>query len=336
MISRLVPPTGVVTMSQTSSSGSAARHLRAPPILAVLVVSVALATAGCQGADSTAAGSASHASAATPPATSGSKVSPTGRPTPGSDAVSATPAVAPGQVWPIEPVTLPAHVGQATGQPVLTAIRTGRHHGYERLVLDFSSGFGDASVGYAGIIRQDPSNRVVPLPGHAYMSVVVHGAVATWDAVPHKPYPGPFTVTPNYPTLKQVSVAGDFEAVLSFGIGLDRVAGFKVSRLTGPDRLVIDIAERPQWRMWPADNLAQAADMQAAVDHGHQPWRTSPIDVARTYASLVYGWTEPVVTPVRGTNTYRIDNHGLSITVHTAAPFSATSANSISLIAETR
>jgi hypothetical protein len=323
-------------MSQRSSSGSATRYLRAHPILAVLVASVALATAGCQGAGITASGAASDASAATPSATSSSAVSPASQPTPGSDDVSAKPAVAPGEVWPIEPVTLPANVRHATGQPVLTAIRTGRHHSYERLVLDFSSGFGDASVGYAGIIRQDPSNRVVPLSGHAYLYVVVRGAVATWNAVPHRPYPGPFTVTPNYPTLKQVSVAGDFEAVLSFGIGLDRVAGFKVSRLTGHDRLVIDIAERPQWRMWPEHSLAQALDRQSAVDQGHQPWRTSPIEVARTYAISVYGWTEPVVTPVRGTNTYRIDNHGLSITVHTAAPFSATSANSISLIAETR
>jgi hypothetical protein len=323
-------------MSQRSSSGSATRYLRAHPILAVLVASVALATAGCQGAGITASGAASDASAATPSATSSSAVSPASQPTPGSDDVSAKPAVAPGEVWPIEPVTLPANLRHATGQPVLTAIRTGRHHSYERLVLDFSSGFGDASVGYAGIIRQDPSNRVVPLSGHAYLYVVVRGAVATWNAVPHRPYPGPFTVTPNYPTLKQVSVAGDFEAVLSFGIGLDRVAGFKVSRLTGHDRLVIDIAERPQWRMWPEHSLAQALDRQGAVDQGHQPWRTSPIEVARTYAISVYGWTEPVVTPVRGTNTYRIDNHGLSITVHTAAPFSATSANSISLIAETR
>jgi hypothetical protein len=88
--------------------------------------------------------------------------------------------------------------------------------------------------------------------------------------------------------------------------------------------------------MWPEDSRAQALDMQGAVDQGHQPWRTSPIEFARAYAVSVYGWTQPVVTPVRGTNTYRIDDHGLSITVHTAAPHGATSANGISLIAETR
>jgi hypothetical protein len=334
MINRLVPPTGVATMSQTSSSGSAARHLRTHPILAVVVVSVALAIAGCHSADDTATGAAPD-SAATP-AKSRSAMSPASLPTPGSDVVSAEPADAPGEVWPIEPVTLPAKVGPAGDLPVLTAIRTGRHHSYERLVLDFSGSFGDVSVGYKRLIREDPTNRVMPLPGHAYLHVVVRGVVATWNAVPHQQYPGPLTVTPNYPTLKQVSIAGDFEAVLSFGVGLDRVAGFKVSRLTGPDRLVIDIAERPQWRMWPEDSLAQARDMQGAADQGHQPWRTSAIDVARTYAVSVYGWTQPVVTPVRGTNTYRIENHGLSITVHTAAPFSATSTNSVSLIAETR
>jgi hypothetical protein len=247
--------------------------------------------------------------------------------------VSAKATAAPGEVWPIEPVTLPASVGHATGQPVLTAIRTGRHHSYERLVLDFSSGFGDASVGYAGIIREDPSNRVVPLLGHAYLYVVVRGAVATWNGVPHRPYPGPFTVTPNYPALKQVSIAGDFEGVLSFGIGLDRVAGFKVSRLTGPDRLVIDIAERPQWRMWPEDNPGAGARRAGRRGPDHQRGVPAPSTLPHL-RNLGLRLDRARRTPVRGTNC-RIDNTASGI-ARTGNAISATSANSISLIAETR
>ena len=133
-----------------------------------------------------------------------------------------------GPVWPIEPRTIAA-AASGHGVPVLTAIRTGRHGSYERLTLQFTSSFGEADVGYVPVVHADPSDQVVPLQGSSFLRVVVHGAVAHWSATPITAYTGPSTVTPGYPTLKQVSIAGDFEAVLSFGIGLDRTAGFQVT-----------------------------------------------------------------------------------------------------------
>ena len=49
-------------------------------------------------------------------------------------------------------------------------------------------------------------------------------------------------MTPGYPALKQVKLSGDFENVLSFGVGVSRTAGFQVMRLQSPDRLLIDVA----------------------------------------------------------------------------------------------
>jgi hypothetical protein len=49
-------------------------------------------------------------------------------------------------------------------------------------------------------------------------------------------------VTPRCPNLRQVKGAGDFEGVVSFGLGLRHKAGFRVFRLTGPTRIVIDVA----------------------------------------------------------------------------------------------
>ena len=112
-------------------------------------------------------------------------------------------------------------------------------------------------------------------------------------------------MTPGYPTLKQVSISGDFENVLSFGIGLERTAGFQITRLRSPDRSVVDIAERPAWRMWPDDNLVTAREIQAESYQGHMPWRNSGASVASVYAFVVYGWNNPVVTPVPGTDAYR-------------------------------
>jgi hypothetical protein len=239
-------------------------------------------------------------------------------------------------VWPIERRTLHG-TNHADDQAVLTAIRTGRHGTYERLVLEFSGGFGDVSVGYlpTPFILTDPADQVLRLRGNVVLSVTIQGAVATWNGVGHKPYPGPFTVTPNLPTLKQVSLAGDFEAVLSFGVGLDRIAGFHVDRVAGPDRLVIDVAERPNWRLWPEDNLAMARSTQSAVDQGHQPWRGDPIAVVRAYAAAMFGWQNANASPVYP-GAYRIHRDGASIIVHTAAPFSTTTAHSIVLIADTR
>jgi O-methyltransferase involved in polyketide biosynthesis len=40
----------------------------------------------------------------------------------------------------------------------------------------------------------------------------------------------------------EIADAGDFEAVLSLGIGLRTQAGLRAYRLEGPSRLVIDLA----------------------------------------------------------------------------------------------
>jgi hypothetical protein len=51
----------------------------------------------------------------------------------------------------------------------------------------------------------------------------------------------PPVLTPLCPNLRQVKDAGDFEALVSFGLGLRRKTGFRVFRLTAPTRIVIDV-----------------------------------------------------------------------------------------------
>jgi hypothetical protein len=220
---------------------------------------------------------------------------------------------------------------------VLKAIRTGCHGSYERLTLEFTSSFGQASVRYVPVVHADPSDKVVPLQGLSFLQIVVQGAVAHWPATQTMSYTGPSTVTPGYPTLKQVSVSGDFEAVLSFGVGLDRTAGFQVARLRSPDRLVVDVAESPAWRMWPDDSLAMARGLQTAFDQGHMPWRGSGEGVVWSYAFAVYGWNNPVVTQVPGTDAYRVTQQGSPdhISVRTVREFPA-ARYSIFEIADTR
>ena len=54
----------------------------------------------------------------------------------------------------------------------------------------------------------------------------------------------PQVKTPRCPNLRQVKLAGDFEGVVTFGLGLRRKTGFRVFRLSGPKRLVVDVAHR--------------------------------------------------------------------------------------------
>jgi hypothetical protein len=221
-------------------------------------------------------------------------------------------------------------------------MRTGQHGSFERLVLEFTAAFGTVRVRYVPVVREDPSDRTVPLRGRSFLQIVIHGALAKYAATPIRPYAGPSTLTPSYRTLRQVSISGDFETVLSFGVGLSRTAGFRVHRLTAPDRLVLDVAEPPTWLMWPEDSLAQAREEQAAVDQGHQPWRGSPKWVAEVYALSVYGWNyltgELDITRVHAAAayTYRLAAKGSpdSVTVRAVPLFNRI--NSIAVIIDTR
>jgi hypothetical protein len=67
--------------------------------------------------------------------------------------------------------------------------------------------------------------------------------VSMWDPLPlHRTYLGSCTLTPRLPAIRQVKCAGDFEGYLSFGIGVDHHAGFRVLSLQRPARVVIDVA----------------------------------------------------------------------------------------------
>jgi len=263
-----------------------------------------------------------------------------GTPSTAGGTTARAPAALAGPVWPIEPRTIPAVAGR--GPSVLKEIRSGLHGGYERLMLEFTAPYGAVKVRYMPVVRADPSDQVVPLQGRSFLEVVIQGAVAGYAATPITPYAGPSTVTPGYPTLRQVSISGDFESVLSFGVGLSRTAGFRVQRLTAPDRLVLDVAEPPAWRMWPEDSLAQARAEQAGFDQDHQPWRVSPEEVAKVYAGAVYGWNylrgDLDIAPVPDApgHTFRLAAKGSSDSVIVRAVPVFDRANSIVAITDTR
>jgi hypothetical protein len=124
----------------------------------------------------------------------------------------------------------------------LTAVRTGTHRGYDRVVFQFSGGLPSVRTERVRTVYDDPRGTPVPLAGKSRLHVVFRGASAFCPQPAHQTWAGPAVLTPRYPQLLMVRAAGDFEGYLSFGIGLAARGGYHVSTLTGPDRVVIDFA----------------------------------------------------------------------------------------------
>ena len=132
--------------------------------------------------------------------------------------------------------TAPVAGGPATpGQATVTAVRVGRHAGFDRVVFETSGPALRYQVGYEPRLVEDPTGRVLPLAGSAVLTVTLHGTRWTQTPSPR------VNRTDNFPALRQVRSAGEFEAVASYGLGQAGRDGFRVFRLTGPDRIVVDL-----------------------------------------------------------------------------------------------
>ncbi|HTQ89335.1 MAG TPA: hypothetical protein VMK84_07555 [Streptosporangiaceae bacterium] len=162
-------------------------------------------------------------------------------------------APASGSAAPQTAVTLPPDGQQAGGQAgaagvcqqpgrYLTAVRTGQHAGYDRVVFEFSGGLPAVTAERVEAVYADPKGTKIPLPGQSYLRVVFRGASANCPQPAHRTWTGPSVLTPRYPQLLAVKAAGDFEGYLSFGVGLAAGGPHHVSTLTGPDRVVIDVS----------------------------------------------------------------------------------------------
>jgi hypothetical protein len=93
-------------------------------------------------------------------------------------------------------------------------------------------------------ILADPSGMEVPVAGGAVLQLALGGASAI-DAAANPPQPsytGPTRIEANLPSIIEVVETGDFEAVLSFAIGVrDGAAGGTAQVLTDPTRVIVDV-----------------------------------------------------------------------------------------------
>jgi hypothetical protein len=131
-------------------------------------------------------------------------------------------------------------------QAVLTNVRTGRNGGIDRVVLEFAGNtLPSWSVGYEdGPFTQDGSGEGVDVSGSAFLHVRLDGATEVDPATSHAGYHGGSSVPGNGTTnVTECVNNGDFEAVVSWIIGLHAKTPFVVHTLSSPARIVIDIQD---------------------------------------------------------------------------------------------
>ena len=183
---------------------------------------------------------------ATPTATV-ARPSPTALPT-ASPAVIPSPSPATGSSTP--GVVCPdLSGGRDTAQAQITAIRTAHQPGFDRVVFEF----GPSSVGQYGLPPwaisvatsfTGTSGKPVPVDGNAFLRVRFRNA-STVD-----PTTGTQTFTqtdirPGLPLVREIKLIDDFERVMSWGIGLERLVCAKTTELANPARLVVDLPTPP-------------------------------------------------------------------------------------------
>lgn len=135
--------------------------------------------------------------------------------------------------------------GTATATRVSIAdIEAQTYPDYDALVFDFDRGLPNYAItSVVPPFTRDPSGLPLTVEGSAFFSLVFQGASIV-DEEFQPVYEGPTDFMPELTRIKHVVMAGDFEAVSSWIVGLAAPACLAV-RSFPPDRLVIGFMDAP-------------------------------------------------------------------------------------------
>jgi hypothetical protein len=138
--------------------------------------------------------------------------------------------------------------GAASGQEtaLLERIALGRHEGYDRVVFQFKNQLPGYRVAYVQPpLKEDGSGNPVSVAGNAIVLVRMEPAsgfdLNTGEGV--MVYKGPKRIegaSAGTSVVQELVRSGDFEAVLSWAIGLSDKVDFRVTTATSPARLIVD------------------------------------------------------------------------------------------------
>ncbi|MBM7807520.1 hypothetical protein JOD57_003357 [Geodermatophilus bullaregiensis] len=152
-------------------------------------------------------------------------------------------------------------VTQRDGRTFLVGVRAGRNKDFDRLVLDFEGPAPGYHVRYVDQLIEDGSGRPIPLRGRAVVEITLQPAAAHRDdGSPTRS--GPLPDVTGFAAFRQIADAGDFEGVLTWGIGVAARTGLRVTTLGGPARVAVDVVHAEPGT---GNQLLRRGDKGAAV-----------------------------------------------------------------------
>jgi hypothetical protein len=130
---------------------------------------------------------------------------------------------------------------------LLDAVRVAGQDGFDRVVWQFQGPVPACTVkSVSPPIKNDPSDQVVTIPGTAYIQLTCQNASGMNTAVdPFQViYTGPDRVSAgDTRVVTEAVLTGDFEAVLTWTVGLEEAKPFRVSTLPNPSRVILDVQQ---------------------------------------------------------------------------------------------
>ena len=130
--------------------------------------------------------------------------------------------------WPND-TAMPGHVTHASAVPPvpeLVQIKVGSHpaasgdRAYNRISFTFTNAFPSYRIAFAGNLVSDGSGKVIPLGGQGVLKIVFTGAQAhTADGTKSSIISQPSSSI-GFQRMTDYAQAGDFEGVLSYGVGI--------------------------------------------------------------------------------------------------------------------
>jgi hypothetical protein len=123
---------------------------------------------------------------------------------------------------------------------VLTAVRAAGHAGYDRVVFEFSGDVPGYHVEYVDRpVRDCGSGDPKPVAGDAWLEVRFFPAHAHDEqgqpTVPSR------ELRPNLPNVLEIERTCDFEAVVTWVLGVRSPGRYRVLELSAPSRFVVDV-----------------------------------------------------------------------------------------------
>ncbi len=128
--------------------------------------------------------------------------------------------------------------------PQLTDVAVGDHPGFVRIVFDLTGeGTPLYIVGYEAPPFLATSGDPVPVDGEAFLAIRLSPARRHNIDTGAPTYTGDLVLDPDLGPIEQIVFVDDFEASMTWVIGLDGERAFTVLVLQDPLRLVVDVAK---------------------------------------------------------------------------------------------